>query len=137
MKRCATLRDLDIFQAPIPCLSTLCATSSQLTPFVSAVGARMKNELPLGACLPLPPIIIMMLMHLNRFLRHCLSIVDGHLILASPSYHPTRVQLWVNVLSLKWTLLTILYVSVSARVLEVRAQGLRVSKSGAEELLGG
>ena len=59
---------------------------------------------------------------------------DPGVPLISPNASST---LWVNVLSLKWTLLTILYVSVSARVLEVRAQGLRVSKSGAEELLGG
>ena len=86
VKRCTTLANW-MSSGHLFCLCssfpTLCTTSFQFIPFGSAEDSRMKNKWPFGACLPLPPIII--LMHLIRFLRLCLSIVDVHLILASPS----------------------------------------------------
>ena len=106
------------------------AASSQFTPFGSAVCAKMKDELPVGACSPLP--LILILTHLNRILRLCLSIVGVHLILAFPLSHlPTRVQLCVNILALKWILFTIYSAFAPLRGCEVRklsAVSVRVTR---------
>jgi hypothetical protein len=105
---CETLHfpgELDGFRLSILHLFKFCHRS-QFTPFGSAVGPKMKDVLPFGACLPLT--LILILTHLNRIVYLYISIVGVHLILASPlSRLSMRVQLCVNILSLKWILLTI------------------------------